>query len=162
MTCKRFQRDLPDWVTGRLDPQRQGEMEAHRAQCVTCSQQECEERALDVAWQNLPTPPTPNLLPRLEGRLQALRPTPHPRWDIYFTATGMACAVLAVIWLSVGGSRQITHRPTEVVTTPPQSTPPLDEMLEDVRWRSSDQWEARREPPPYNEEMRQLLVQEGH
>lgn len=159
MKCKQFRENLPDWLTNRLAPRFNAEMGAHSATCSTCADIEQEERRLRTVWQNIPSLPSPDLLPRLTDRLNAIRPAPGPRWNAYLTVAGTACAMAAAAWLYVGGvGRQAISYQREPIVSQTLSSPPLEDMLEGVRWRSSDEWDASREPPVYDVQMRSLLL----
>lgn len=167
MNCTQFRRNLPDWITERLEAGRQAEMIKHRAACPECARCEVVERDLRAAWQNLPAPPAPDLWPRLHARLQAAAaPAPRSRPATRLAFVGSVCAALAVaIWLPFAGGRgaeTAAKRPANVVVALPDEHPPLEEMLEGVRWQSSEERETSLEPPAYSEEMRAaLLVGEG-
>ncbi|MBC7805173.1 MAG: hypothetical protein H7145_03385 [Akkermansiaceae bacterium] len=158
MKCEQFRANLPDWLTNRLAPHHHADMTAHSAACPTCADCEREERRLRAAWQDLPARHTLNLLPRLTDRLSD-NSAPRPRWGAYFTVAGTACVLAASAWLYVGriGPAPVSY-PAESVIAQSLGSPPLEDMLEGVRWRSSGEWDAQSEPLDHDVQMRSLLL----
>ena len=163
MNCRKFRRDLADWATDRLGPDQGADMAAHRAACPACARAEREERGLCAAWRGLPGVPAPDLLPHLSARLGADAGFPRPRRAARLAVAGALCALAAFAWSPTGGAGRHeaeTARPPEDTSSLARRSVPVAEMVAEVRWRASDEWEGRREPPAHDEEMRFLLLSE--
>ena len=123
MNCKEFERDLADWVAGRLPGERILPMESHRIACPACARAEAAERQLRALWRDLPAlPEAPDIWPRLGARLRAPAPAPRSGWASRRVLQGaLATALLlwALFWM-----RPLSGPPQ---TAPGDGPPVVDE-----------------------------------
>lgn len=85
MNCSAFERELDDFLDGRLEASRHRAIREHLQQCAACRERHEGAQALLAALRTLPAPEAPaDLLERALARLPspARAPRAWPRWTI--------------------------------------------------------------------------------
>lgn len=135
MNCRRFERDLADWLGGRLPALFALQMQAHAAGCAACSRLAEGERSLRTAWRELPpVGEAPDLWPQLAARIAEPRENRAVRspWFAWLPEIGpslrygVAGAAAALVLATV----VMTHLPMPIdhsVAVGPVASAPADE-----------------------------------
>jgi hypothetical protein len=80
MNCRNFDRDLPDWIAGRLSAEQTGRMLNHHVGCPQCRRAAAAERAMRQRLEDLPLPA---LKPEIGARLAQRLAVEHSRPSIF-------------------------------------------------------------------------------
>lgn len=100
MNCEEIGELLPDYLQGRLSPDRAGEVEKHLAECTACG----EESAL---WKKLALLPEEQPSPALESRFKAmLESYQEGRWEKTNLAAEKIKTPVPMLW-GLGNWRQL-------------------------------------------------------
>ena len=97
MNCAAFERDLDDYLDGRLDAVRRQPLEAHLQQCAACRERHARTQDLLAALRTLPAPASPR---DILGRV--LRHAQPPRPERRGWLVGMAVAASLALGVALG------------------------------------------------------------
>ena len=71
MTCRQFERQAADWISGRLSPERTEEMTAHPKTCAACARAALAEREFQESWRRgIGSPTTSDIWPQIASQLE--------------------------------------------------------------------------------------------
>ena len=120
MNCRSFERQTADWLSGRLPPERAGEMTAHQKICASCARVAGTEAQFRERWhEELAPAPTADLWPRLAGRLETPERGAIKTWKAGVRKPQWAVAT-AIILTAVGSYSLFTGGRLPVDRTAPE------------------------------------------
>jgi anti-sigma factor RsiW len=129
MNCKSFERDLSDWIAGRLPDTVAARMTAHTAACEACSRQAEGERTLRAAWRELPPlGEAPDLWPQLAARISEPREVRagRPAWLRWLPEIGPSLKYgLAGVAAAMALATVVMSRPPANMTNTGPAQPPI-------------------------------------
>lgn len=136
MNCRKFEKNLADYISGRLNPAETALMSAHSEACPVCARAEQGERRLSARFALVPeAPAVSDLWPRLAMQLpERKRRFAFPR--LWFTAPAFTVAAVAVafFWLQYQPPATPFRGPgSEVVNAPPETSSPMTKYVTEAR-----------------------------
>ena len=151
MKCKQFERELPDWISGRLGSTAQSEMQLHSGDCRACAATEAKERMMVARMQSIAAPANvPNLWGRIEDRIaQPSRRAKFAFNRMFVYGGALALAACALFMFSV-------NRPTVVL--PIRPVVQAGTSADAGRYQISDTDDSIAETPLSSDRARMLLV----
>jgi len=139
MKCRTFETDLPDWLRGRIAPDRAAAMEAHENTCARCRLLSEGERDLQ---QNFPCLAVPyirqDLWPAIAARLADAELRARHRPSAGLLKWAMAGALAAVIGFA---AVRTAVQPKQVALARPEDEAKVVRMItsmEPIRYVESD------------------------
>ena len=146
MSCRKFDRQLPEWIAGKLDPRGSAFMAAHSAGCTKCARLADRERALHLQFSEAPAPASRDLWPDI-ARAVRTGSAPIKRGSPLLPALGGAMATVGAVAVllslhgqpsqmpgSEGASRRVDEQHVARLVTAIQEMPDneLDRFVADT------------------------------
>lgn len=141
MSCKRFERQVWDYLEGQLSPSERAAFEAHMAHCEHCQRVWDSAQRTVQALRQLPRyRPSPDFRERLQARLHQAPPKPaRLRLRLGWKPLALAPALgllVAFLWLNNAPQENITNLPPDSAGTDDYTEMclQLHEKLETAEW----------------------------
>lgn len=141
MNCTHFEKQVWDYLEGRLSASERAAFEAHRAHCEHCQRVWESAQHTVQALRRLPRyRPAPDFRERLQARLQQASPKPaRPRLRLGWKPLALAPALgllIAFFWFHNEPQKSLTNLPPDAVGTDDytEMCVQLHETLETAEW----------------------------